>query len=249
MDMRIIKRGASRALMAIAACLAAAASSLPAQDAAADSRALRKVDSYRAFDQAGFSFDFASTGSEGSSLMRVSVRLGGEEAALVRYLEPARLRGRLVLVRGDSFWLLDKGMKKPIRISPRQLLFGQASAGDVSRISFGAMYEAAGRSESGGRQLFRLSAKKGSGATYDFVDLTTDADCRPIEAACKGRSGTVIKVISYEKYEIIGGKEMLTGFAIADEVSGETERIRLSNFDSTTPPDSAFSIQGMRFRE
>jgi outer membrane lipoprotein-sorting protein len=237
-----------KAVIALAACLAAPAhGTAQAQDE--DARALAAVDSYRAFDEAGFSYDFASSGEEGESLMRVAVRTRGEEAALVRYLEPAKQRGRLVLVRGNSFWLLDKDMKQPIRISPRQLLFGQASAGDISRISFRTMYSVQGRERSGGGIVLRLAAKSGAGATYERVDLRTDSGFRPVEAACMGRSGVLIKTIRYEKYERIGGRELLTEFTIVDAVSGKKESVRLSNFDSATPPDSAFAVQALRFQK
>ena len=72
---------------------------------------------------------------------------------------------------------------------------------------------------------------------------------RPIEAACRGRSGALIKTIKYERYETVAGKELLTGFSIVDAVSGEIERVRLSNFDRSLPPDSAFAVQGLRFRK
>jgi len=234
---------------AIALCLAcAAAAAAQVQEADEYARALAKADSYRAYDEAGFSYDFASIGEEGSSLMRVSVRLSGEEAALVRYLEPAKRRGRLVLVRGNSFWLLDEDMKSPIRISPRQLLFGQASAGDVSRISFRSMYSVAGLSASGDGVVLHLAAKPGAGATYDLVDLSTDSDYRPIEAACKGHSGALLKTIRYERYQTVDGKELLAEFSIVDAVSGKTERARLSGFDRSMPPDSDFSVQALKFR-
>jgi hypothetical protein len=237
------------AFLAAALSLCAAAPSARAQAAPEGVRALERIDSFRSFDGSGFSFDFATEGSEGSGLMRVSVRTKGEEAALVRCLEPAKRRGRLVLVRGDAFWILDAGMKKPLRISPRQLLLGQASAGDITRISYARMYEVVGESEAPGGLAFELAARKDAEATYDRVSLRVDSSLRPIEAACKGRSGALIKTIRYETYETIGGKELLTGFSIVDAASGEIERVRLSNFDRSVPPDSAFSVQGLRFRE
>jgi len=237
------------AAASIAALFLLIGTAAPAQAGQNGSDILAAVDSYRDYDAGGYSFDFATSGSEGSSLMRVSVRTEGDGAALVRYLEPAKDRGRLVLVRGNSFWLLDPGMKKSLRISPRQLIFGQASAGDITRISFGAMYDIAVKSDVPGGVILKLKAKKDAGATYDLVDLRTDEKGRPIEAACMGRSGALIKTISYEKFETIGGKELLTGFSIKDEASGDSERVRISGFDASLPPDSAFTVQGMRFQK
>ncbi len=243
------RRLSGLALAAVAALTICLAAPIGARAESADAALLAEVDSYRSFDERGFSFDFATDGSEGSSLMRVSVQATKGENALVRYLAPAKDKGKLVLVRGESFWILDLGMKKPLRISPRQLLFGQASAGDITRISYGTMYDIKGRTSAQGGFILNLAAKKGAGATYDLVDLRIDSSGRPIDAACKGRSGALIKTITYEKFENIEGKELLTAFSILDAVSGEIERVRISNFDRSLPPDSAFTVPGLRFQK
>jgi outer membrane lipoprotein-sorting protein len=224
---------------------------LPAQDSSAEGdAALRKADAFRAYNDSGFSYDFSATGEDGqTSLMRVSVRLSGEEAALVRYREPAKRRGQAVLVRGKAFWLYEPGMKSSLRISPRQILFGQASAGDVSRISFRSMYDLIGRADSEGMSVFSLRAKPGAGATYDLVDLFTAADSRPVKALCKGRSGTLMKTIRYDTYELIDGKVLLTEFVLTDEINKKSERMRLSNFSGSIPADADFTVQALRFAE
>lgn len=235
----------SMAILALA--LSPALLSAQAADpASTGDAALAKADSFRAFNDTGFSYDFATKDDGGeTSLMRVSVRLGGDEAALVRYLEPSKQRGQAVLVRGNVFWLHQPGMKRALRISPRQILFGQASAGDISRISFRAMYSVASSGEAGGLTLLGLKAKPGANATYDFVDLYVDANCRPVKAICKGKSGTAMKTISYESYERIAGKELLTEFTLVDEIGKKRERMKLSNFDPSIPPAGDFSVQAL----
>jgi outer membrane lipoprotein-sorting protein len=224
---------------------------LHAEDPSAEGdAALRKADAFRAYNDSGFSYDFSSSGDDGqTSLMRVSVRLRGEEAALVRYREPLKRRGQAVLVRGNAFWLYEPGMRNALRISPRQILFGQASAGDVSRISFLSMYSVTGRTESEGMLVYALKAKPGAGATYDLVDLSLTADFRPVKALCRGKSGTLMKTIRYEKYESIEGKVLLTEFVLVDEINKKSERMRLSNFSGSVPADADFSVQALRFAE
>jgi outer membrane lipoprotein-sorting protein len=208
---------------------------------------LAAIDSFRSLGGSGYSCDFATIEDSGeASLMRVSVRLSGSEAALVKYLEPARQRGRVVLVRGNAFWLYEPGMKSAIRISPRQILFGQASAGDVSRISFRSTYELLSSEASEGGYRLRLKAKPGAGATYDLVDLRTGADYRPTRAECRGSSGTLMKTINYQGYETIGGRSLLTSFTIRDEVNGKSTRVRLGAFDPGIPPESTFSVQALK---
>lgn len=240
----------ARKVAALFACLLAP-SLLAAQNASIalpDEAALEKIDSFRAYDETGFSYDFRTIGEDGqSSLMRVSIRLKGDDAALVRYIEPAKQRGQAVLVRGNAFWLYEPGMKNALRISPRQILFGQASAGDISRIGFSSMYAIMERGESDGIRSFKLKAKPGANATYELIDLFTDAEFRPVKALCKGKSGTLMKTISYEKYERIEGKELLTEYTLVDEINKKSELMRLSNFDRAVPPVSDFSVQALRF--
>ncbi len=208
---------------------------------------LAKADGYRCFAEGGFSFDFWTEDAAGEvSLMRVAVRMDGDESALVRYLEPVGQRGRAVLVRGNTFWLFEPGMKSALRISPRQILFGQASAGDVSRINYRTMYRVEKVAEEGGKAVLTLAAIAGAGATYDAVDLVTDADWRPLEARCRGKSGTLMKTIRYEKYESIGGKTLLTEFSLTDEIHKEKQRVKLSRYSADLPPVSAFTVQALR---
>jgi hypothetical protein len=242
------RRGLLASLLLI---LVVGSARLGAEDAGAAT--LAAVDSFRSFGGSGYSYDFATVEDTGeASLMRVSVLLGdpakgGMEAALVKYLDPVKQRGRAVLVRGNAFWLFESGMKTAIRISPRQLLFGQASAGDVSRISFRTMYALQSSEASEGGYRLRLKAKPGAGATYELVELRTGADYRPASAACMGANGLLMKTILYEGYERIGGRELLTSFSIRNEIDGKTTKVSLGNFDSSVPPESAYSVQALKY--
>ncbi|HMF25838.1 MAG TPA: hypothetical protein VKG24_27430, partial [Pseudolabrys sp.] len=54
---------------------------------------------------------------------------------LVRYAEPRRDAGKMVLLKGTSLWFYDPASKASIRISPQQRLVGQASEGDVLSVN------------------------------------------------------------------------------------------------------------------
>jgi putative ABC transport system permease protein len=225
--------------------------SLPgfAQNTVPDGEALlRRVDAYRQFAPAGFSFDFTVSEGTSRSLMRVSLDNTDQNNSIAQYREPARYRRRLVLCRGNSFFIYEPGMTAPIRITPREMLFGQAAAGDITRISFSGSYSLEVTEERGEALLLRLKALNGRDATYDFIDLTVNkADYRPINAQCKGASGRVIKTIDYERFETIGGRELLTGFTITDGASKKTSIVVLSNFSAETLPSSSFTVEGIRF--
>src|ERR1700739_3409480 len=55
---------------------------------------------------------------------------------LVRYVEPPRDAGKMVLLDGRNLWFYDPSSKASVRISPQQRLIGQAAIGDVLTTNF-----------------------------------------------------------------------------------------------------------------
>ncbi len=60
---------------------------------------------------------------------------------LVRYVEPRRDAGKMVLLKGSALWFYDPASKASIRISPQQRLLGQASEGDVLSVNLARDYK------------------------------------------------------------------------------------------------------------
>jgi hypothetical protein len=59
---------------------------------------------------------------------------------LVRYVEPPRDAGKMVLLDGRNLWFYDPSSKASVRISPQQRLIGQAAIGDVPTSNFVSDY-------------------------------------------------------------------------------------------------------------
>lgn len=209
---------------------------------------LKKVDSFREFSKSGFSFDFGVTESNASkSLMRVSLSNENKGTSIVRYMEPKKYRRRIVLTIENSFFIYDQGMMAPIRITPREMLFGQASAGDITRIAFAGMYSIETVKKTDAVYHLELKALPNAGATYDLIDLSVNAiDGKPIQADCKGSSGRLMKTISYDGFSIINGKVLLTGFTIHDSTSKDSCTVVLDNFSNDTYPESSFSVEAIK---
>ena len=55
---------------------------------------------------------------------------------LVRYVEPPRDAGKMVLLDGHNLWFYDPASKASVRISPQQRLIGQAAIGDILTVEF-----------------------------------------------------------------------------------------------------------------
>lgn len=61
--------------------------------------------------------------------------------ALVTFQAPARVKGQKMLMVGRNMWFVKPGVSKPIPISPRQKLMGQAANGDIASTNYAGDYE------------------------------------------------------------------------------------------------------------
>jgi outer membrane lipoprotein-sorting protein len=66
----------------------------------------------------------------------------GQYRNLIRYIDPPRDAGKLVLLDGQSLWFYDPASKSSVRISPQQRLLGQASIADILATNYAVDYTA-----------------------------------------------------------------------------------------------------------
>jgi len=107
--------------------------------------------------------------------------LGGENKSLIAFTEPASVRGRKMLMDGNIVYLLFPKTTNPIRLSPLQILMGEASNGDVVRTGFAQDYDVAALDDtqrSGTAcYLFLLAVKESrKDATYKKVQLWVEKE-------------------------------------------------------------------------
>ena len=65
-----------------------------------------------------------------------------DESSVAETLEPPRFKGSRLLQVARSMWLTRPGLSKPIPISPRQRMSGQASNGDIAATNYAGDYDA-----------------------------------------------------------------------------------------------------------
>ena len=56
--------------------------------------------------------------------------------SVVKFTDPARERGKAMLMVNDDLWMYIPGSKRTFRISPQQRLMGDVSNADVARVNF-----------------------------------------------------------------------------------------------------------------
>ncbi|MES9853301.1 MAG: outer membrane lipoprotein-sorting protein [Candidatus Thiodiazotropha sp. L084R] len=84
-----------------------------------------------------------------------------DDASVAETLEPVRFRGSKLLQVGRNMWLTRPGLSKPVPISARQKLSGQASNGDIAATNYTKDYNA----QLGGEELI-------DGELCHILDLT-----------------------------------------------------------------------------
>jgi outer membrane lipoprotein-sorting protein len=175
---------------------------------------------------------------------------GGQFASVLRFMQPPRDAGKVLLKNGADLWFYDPGTKSAVRISPQQRLMGQASNGDVVTVNFERDYKAAIEAEEtitdGERKQRRSRRLKltaaNDDATYASIDLWVDADTSaPLKARFYADSGRLLKTAYYRKYQQQLGAERPTETVIVDGLDPQSITVvRLTDYSPRNIPAQWF---------
>ena len=175
---------------------------------------------------------------------------GGQYASLVRFVQPARDAGKLMLKNGNDLWFYDPATKASVRISPQQRLLGEASNGDVLTVNFARDYRATVAVEetiTDGEKKTRKSLKlaltaANEDATYANIELWVDADSHwPLKARFLADSGRLLKTAYYRRFQNQLGAERPTETVIIDGLNPQAVTIlRFSDFSARNIPTAWF---------
>jgi hypothetical protein len=222
--------------------------SAPAQTAAAESAAiLRKLDAFRA-PYPEFFLRVRLTSYVGDRIEETAVfdaYISGSEKSLVVAREHANRGMKLLYVREDM-WIHLPDTHRPLRITPIQRLMGEASNGDIARLTLAEDYSAedAGPVLEDGTACRRivLTAARES-APYPRVVLRVRAeDFRPLVAEFFLPSGKRFKTARYEEYKPLEGRMILTRLTIRDDLRGNrATTLEYSSFEKKTIPVRFFN--------
>jgi hypothetical protein len=146
---------------------------------------------------------------------------------LVRYIDPPRDAGKLVLLDASKMWFYDPASKTSIRISAQQRLVGQASNGDVLTVNLAHDYTATLVGEETikdgdhhDRRAWHLNLLAAtSDAVYARLEYWVEPDTyRAIKAKFYSDSGRLLKIAYYRKVVEVLGAMRPTETVIIDAV-------------------------------
>jgi hypothetical protein len=177
-------------------------------------------------------------------------RKTGEYANLVRYVDPPRDRGKMVLMNGSTMWFYDSASKASVRISPQQRLMGQAANGDVVTTNFSRDYKAviAGEEtvkdpEKLVRNCWKLNLTAAdAAAVYSRIEYWVEKGTfRPVKGKFYSDSGRLLKIAYYHKFqEMLGGLRPSETVIIDAVNTNLVTTMSYGNMTATEIPDAWF---------
>ncbi len=204
---------------------------------------LNRVDGYREFSDSFYMEMTITILRDGKIRENAGFRgfFKGKEKSLL-YCAKGKNRGMKVLMKGDNMWLSLPGSRRSIRITPMQRLMGEASNGDVAKITFSQDYE--GEVLEQKQEFYKLLLKaKRRGATYQRAILyVRKKDYAPIKGEFFLLSGKHFKTAYYEKFAMVEGKRVAVRIRIKDEIKKGWETImEFKNFRKKSFPSKYFN--------
>jgi outer membrane lipoprotein-sorting protein len=174
----------------------------------------------------------------------------GQFASLVRFVEPARDTGKLMLKNGNDLWFFDPGSNASVRLSPQQRLMGQASNGDVVTVNFAKSYQATLADEETiqdgerrTRKAYKLRLEASApDVTYSAIELWVDTENSwPLKARFYAESGRLLKTAYYRRFQHQLGGQRPTETVIIDGLNSQSVTIlRFTDYTARNIPVTWF---------
>ncbi|MFP4017135.1 MAG: outer membrane lipoprotein-sorting protein [Halanaerobiales bacterium] len=181
-------------------------------------------------------------GSVEEAAMRVYLnRQDGSEKSIATFLEPKDLQDDLYLSIDNNTWMYQEGLMRPIRISPRQKLFGEAGVAETVGIDYAAKYSVVNNNEEGNLFYLELEANDSSTA-YQKAKLWIEKESFDLsKVVLMALNGQSLKELRYSNYRVISGLKvsdiLIKNLLYENERSTE---LRIQDINRSNIPVEAF---------
>jgi len=191
--------------------------------------------------------------TENQQVLDVSMRFykpseqnaNGDARSLVRFIAPARDKGKALLSDLDKMWYYSPDLRRPIPISRQQRLIGQVSNGDVVAADFDYSYISTltGEEACADKTCYKLSLKRRwPYVTYPAIDYWVEKESgHPVRADFLSADGVLIKRSYYRDYQQVLGEMRPKTIVIEDALRKDNyTTMRYSNVALESLPESNF---------
>lgn len=122
--------------------------------------------------------------------------------SLAEFFSPHNIADQKLLMTGRNMWFIRRGLRKPVPISPRQRLLGQAANGDIAATDYVDDYQAKllGEENIDGQNCYKLQlTARNDQVIYPRIDYWVSvAKGLGVKADFYSMSGKIIKSASFE---------------------------------------------------
>ncbi len=190
----------------------------------------------------------AEDGKKESRGLTVKVK---KNNTLAKYTSPANMNDRMVLMVDRNMWFIRSGLKKPVSISPRQKLLGDAANGDIASTNYREDYqgELLGSEPVQGEDCHVLDLKAANkNVTYDRIKYwISKSRLVGVKAEFYTVSGKLFKTaeFKYDNRVTVGSDDIpfISMLIIHDAIQKDkVTSLSYSNIRLQTIPDSSFNL-------
>jgi outer membrane lipoprotein-sorting protein len=169
-------------------------------------------------------------------------------------IEPARQKDEIILFNDRNLWFYKPGLRKPVSISARQKLVGQAANGDIASTNYARDYEATSIAEDqlNGEDFWKLELKAvATDVTYDRIRYWISKDkMLASKAEFLTVSGQVFKVAGflYKNSVTLNGKSF--PFVSKMRIQDAHNKLNVTTIDYQEPreethPPAIFNVNNL----
>lgn len=173
------------------------------------------------------------------------VYLKGKDKTLIVTKEPAKDRGRNMLMLDRDFYAYIPNLKRSVRLPLSQRMSGQVANGDIARTRWYGDYNVKVEKETKTEVQLLLTGNRNN-LTYQKIRLWVETtSAKPLRAEYLSINGdTILKKASFENYKQIEGKKRPSQITISD-LNGKSSKIKIITMKQTTLSDSIFTERNM----
>jgi len=204
-------------------------------------------------DGISWEIDVQNFGEGTNNQVHYLVKVKGVDA-LAEATAPARNKGEMMLFNDRTIWFFKPGIKKPVAISARQKLMGQAANGDIASTNYARDYDGKllGEDKVAGQDTWKLELKaKAKNVTYDGIRYwISKKDHLGVKAEFLTVSGEIFKTATfdYKNQLSLNGKKypFVSRMTILDAHDPALKTI--IDYKSPKPqklPDSIFNVNNL----
>lgn len=175
------------------------------------------------------------------------VKVFGNDA-LAEVRDPPRQKGEVVLFNDRTLWFYKPGLRKPVNISPRQKLIGQAANGDIASTQYARDYTATSveADTADGQKTWKLMLKaKAKNVTYDQIRYwISQKDKTAVRAEFLTLSGETFKIADFLYGNTLTVKGSKVPFVSEMKITDSNNKKNVTTLTYKNPREEAHS-QGL----